>query len=98
MVSIDSETVEVLRVHQRQQAEERQAAGSAWTDNDGLVFTTEWGEPLYPDTVTALMTKLISTYNKSVGVDHQNIRHSRATALLRPYRTLLLSRSRDLSN
>jgi len=32
----------------------------------GLVFTARWGEPLYPDTVSALMGKLISEYNKSV--------------------------------
>jgi hypothetical protein len=31
--------VTVLREHHRQQAEERQAAGSAWTAS-GLVFTT----------------------------------------------------------
>jgi integrase len=66
VVSIDKETVVILREHHRQQAEERMAAGSAWTDSDGLVFTTRWGEPLYPDTVTALMSKLISGYNKKV--------------------------------
>jgi hypothetical protein len=32
----------------------------------GLVFVSRWGEPLYPDTVTALMTKLINQHNKSV--------------------------------
>jgi integrase len=39
--------------------------GSAWTDTGGLVFATRWGEPLYPDTVTALMTKLINRHNRS---------------------------------
>ena len=28
------------------------------------VFTSRWGESLYPDTVTALMGKLIREYNK----------------------------------
>ena len=32
----------------------------------GLVFVSRWGEPLYPDTVTALMTKLINRHNKPV--------------------------------
>ena len=41
------------------------AAGPARADAGGLVFVTRWGEPLYPDTVTALMTKLINRYNKS---------------------------------
>jgi integrase len=57
--------VAVLREHRRQQTEERLAAGSAWNDSGGLVFTSRWGEPLYPDFVTALMTKLINQHNKS---------------------------------
>jgi integrase len=65
-ISIDSETVTVLREHHRQQVEERQAVGSAWNDSGGLIFTSRWGEPLYPDTVSALMRKLIRQYNKSV--------------------------------
>ncbi len=65
VVSIDHETVAILRDHRRQQAEERLAAGSAWTDSGGLVFVGKWGEPLYPDTVTALMAKLINEHNKS---------------------------------
>jgi len=63
---MDSDTVAALREHHRRQAEERQSAGTAWNDSGGLVFTTKWGEPLYPDTVSALMGKLISEYNKSV--------------------------------
>jgi integrase len=43
VISIDSETVTVLREHRRRQAEERLAAGSAWTGNGGLVFATRWG-------------------------------------------------------
>jgi integrase len=38
-VSLDSETIAILREHHRQQAVERLAAGSAWNDNGGLVFT-----------------------------------------------------------
>src|SRR5437763_1664798 len=64
-ISLDRDTVSILREHRRQQAEERLAAGSAWTDTGGLVFVTKWGEPLYPDTVTALMTKLINRHNRS---------------------------------
>jgi integrase-like protein len=80
----------VLREHRRQQAEERHAAGSAWADNGGLVFTSRWGEPLYPDTVSALMGKLISQHNKSAtspaaALPHarlHNLRHLHATTLL----------------
>jgi integrase len=65
VVSIDRETVAALREHHRRQSEERLAAGTAWTDSGGLVFVSKWGEPLYPDTVTALLTKLINSHNKA---------------------------------
>jgi integrase len=61
----------------RLQAEERLAAGSAWTDSGGLVFVTKWGEPLYPDTVTALMTKLINRHNRSATQPTQLLPHTR---------------------
>jgi integrase len=90
VVSLDSETVAILREHQRQQEEERLSAHSAWTDSGGLVFTNRWGEPLYPDTVSALMSKLISNYNEAVTSPTQalprarlhDLRHLHATTLL----------------
>ena len=48
VVSIDAETADVLRQHKRQQAEEREAAGTAWNDSGGLVFTTRWGNRSIP--------------------------------------------------
>ena len=44
-VSLDRDTVAILREHHRQQAEERLAAGSAWTETGGLVFVTKWENP-----------------------------------------------------
>jgi integrase len=89
-VSIDSDTVTVLREHHRLPSEERLAAGSAWNESDGLVFTTRWGEPLYPDSVSALMGKLITAYNKSATPPIRplsrarlhDLRHLHATTLL----------------
>jgi integrase len=90
IVSIDQETVTVLREHRCRQAEDRQAAGSAWADEDGLVFATKWGEPLYPDTVTALMNKLIVAYNKSVTAPEQALPHARLHDLRHLHATTLL--------
>jgi integrase len=59
------------------QAEERLAAGAAWTDTGGLVFVSKWGEPLYPDTVTALMTKLINRHNKPTTPPAEQLPHAR---------------------
>jgi integrase len=79
-----------LREHHRRQAEERLAARSAWTDADGLVFTTKWGEPLYPDTVTALMTKLINSHNRTVVAPGQAMPHARLHDLRHLHATTLL--------
>lgn len=65
VVSIDDETVAVLRQHKADQAADQLKAGDAWRGaKDGYVFTTGWGEPIYPDTVTSLMTKLIRAHNE----------------------------------
>ena len=89
-ISLDRDTVTVLREHRRQQAEERLAAGSAWTETGGLVFVTRWGEPLYPDTVTALMTKLINEHNKSVTPPARPLPHARLHDLRHLHATTLL--------
>ena len=89
-VSLDRDTVAVLKDHRHQQAEERLAAGSAWTDTVGLVFVTKWGEPLYPDTVTALMTKLINRHNKSATPPTKPLPHARLHDLRHLHATTLL--------
>ena len=90
VVSLDSETVAILREHHRKQAEERLSAGTAWTDSGGLVFISRWGEPLYPDTVSALMTKLINNYNKAVTSPAQALPHARLHDLRHLHATTLL--------
>ncbi len=89
VVTIDSETVAVLREHERLQAAEHDGLGDAWSGTSGgNVFTTGWGDPLYPDTVTALMTKIIKVHNERPGTDPlpharlRDLRHIHATTLL----------------
>ena len=89
-ISLDRDTVAVLREHRRQQAEERLAAGSTWTDSGGLVFVSRWGEPLYPDTVTALMTKLTNRHNRSVTPPSRPLPHARLHDLRHLHATTLL--------
>ena len=65
VVSIDDETVAVLRQRKADQAAEQLRVGDSWRGTkDGYVFTTGWGEPIYPDTVTSLMSKLIRAHNE----------------------------------
>lgn len=90
VVSIDSETTDVLREHRRQQAEEQTTAGTAWSDHGDLVFTSRWGEPLYPDTVTALMNKLISEHNETAVSPEEILPHARLHDLRHLHATTLL--------
>ncbi|HEV7173237.1 tyrosine-type recombinase/integrase, partial [Pedococcus sp.] len=51
-VNIDAGTVDVLKDHRSRQEADQELAGPEWHAN-GLVFTTQMGDPLYPDTVTS---------------------------------------------
>ncbi|WP_067071594.1 tyrosine-type recombinase/integrase [Carbonactinospora thermoautotrophica] len=50
-VSLDAETVELLKAHRKRQHAERFAMGEAYQDND-LIFRREDGTPYPPDYVT----------------------------------------------
>jgi integrase len=83
VVSIDDETVAVLRQRKADQATEQLKAGDSWRGTkDGYVFTTGWGEPIYPDTVTSLMTKLIRADKQPPHARLHDLRHLHATTLL----------------
>ncbi len=81
VIAVDAETVAILRDHRKAQAAERLKAGPLWTGPGDLVFATETGEPLYPDTVTALMAKLVGRAVLSHARLH-DLRHLHATTLL----------------
>jgi integrase len=92
VVSIDASTVQTLKAHRQSQNADRLAAGEEWKgadnkDNDH-VFTTAWGEPIHPDTVSSLMATLIARYNKTAPAIAlsparlHDLRHIHATTLL----------------
>ncbi len=57
ILSIDDETVSVLRQHKADQARDQLHAGRLLARRQGrLRVTIGWGEPIYPDTVTSPMT------------------------------------------
>ena len=63
VVSIDTGTVRVLRDHRKRQDAERVRTGPHSTGADVHVFTTARGEPIGPDTASAIMTALINAHN-----------------------------------
>jgi integrase len=79
-LSLDSETVAVLRSHRRRQLEERLNAGEAWHDND-LVFCNEDGTALHP----SRFTRRFVTACERAGVPRirlHDLRHTWATLAL----------------
>ena len=93
VVSLDVGTVAVMREHRRRQLAERMRAGPVWVSSE-LVFTTETGQALYPDTLTALMRRLIRDHNEPA-VPGRGRGHPR-TPLPRPAEPLPAARLHDL--
>lgn len=89
VVSLDPGTVDVLKAHRKRQLADKLKAGEFWKGaEDGHVFTTGWGEPVHPDTVSSLMATLIKEHNAADGVTPlpharlHDLRHVHATTLL----------------
>ena len=79
-ISLDAETVELLREHQGQQILYKVDLGEAYRDN-GLVFPGPLGEPLDPSVLTRNFEKLARKAGLS-GIRLHDLRHFHATLLL----------------
>jgi integrase len=80
-ISIDPNTMEIIRDHRKRQFEERLLAGGLWNET-GYIFVTELGRPIDYGTPTQLFTKV----RKRLGLPDQrfhDLRHFHATQLLR---------------
>ena len=92
VVSMDAGTMDALKAQRRRQMDEQAVVGEAWTDT-GHVFTTGLGEPIYPDTVSQLMPKLIARYNSPADPDarpSKPLPHARLHDLRHVHATMLL--------
>jgi len=80
LVVVHPKTTDALRIHRKQQLEERIGAGPDWEDGN-YVFTTEVGHYLFPDRVT-------KQFGKHVGaaglprIRLHDLRHTVATLAL----------------
>jgi integrase len=93
VIAIDDGTVAILRQHRADQAAEQALAGDYWRGtSNGYVFATGWGEPIYPDTASSLMTKLIRAHNqpKSGSRPKDQLPHARLHDLRHIHATTLL--------
>lgn len=80
-LSIGASVVEVLRLERDDQAERRRAAGRAWRDEWGLVFTDELGAPINPMRVTIEFRRLVREIDVPV-IRLHDLRHTHASLLL----------------
>lgn len=79
-IALPTECISSLKIHQEQQQEERQEAGTGWTDN-GFVFTTPKGSPLDPTNLTRRFRRLLHCAGLRT-IRFHDLRHSTATLLL----------------
>ncbi|WP_324793731.1 tyrosine-type recombinase/integrase [Streptomyces cyaneofuscatus] len=79
-IALPTECINSLKIHRERQQEERQAAGTDWTDN-GLVFTTPKGRPLDPTNLTRRFRRLLHKAGLRT-IRFHDLRHSTATLLL----------------
>jgi integrase len=80
-LALDPAVVVLLRARKKRQAADRLAAGEAWEDKLGLIFTTPYGQPLDRGS----MSKLHRDAQKLAGVRHvrfHDLRHGAATLML----------------
>ena len=70
-----------MREHRKRQVAEQLAAGQLWRGGRDGVFAAADGTPLYPDSVTALMRKLVNEASLPRTRLH-DLRHLHATTLL----------------
>lgn len=79
-VTIDAETVTLLRRWRKRQTEEHLLAGEAWQDT-GLVFTDEIGRGLHPNTLNYQFAKALKSSRLRHTTPH-GLRHLHATLLI----------------
>ncbi|GMU79339.1 MAG: hypothetical protein AMXMBFR46_21310 [Acidimicrobiia bacterium] len=79
-LSLDPETVAVLRSHKVRQAEEQLAAGELWT-GENVLFCDELGRPLHPDRFTKTFARAVAGAGVPT-IRLHDLRHTWATLAL----------------
>ncbi|HLM92248.1 MAG TPA: site-specific integrase [Gaiellaceae bacterium] len=80
-VALDGETTAALREHRNRQIEERLAAGEAWANEAGLVFTDALGRPLHPQGFSEVFERYVAAAGLR-RIPLHGLRHTHATLAL----------------
>jgi integrase len=73
--------VEALRVHRLRQAAERLAAGPGWRNASNLIFTTDDGRPLHPNTIGWVLKDAIAKAGVAAFFPFHSLRRFAATVV-----------------
>lgn len=79
-VSIPSSVILFLKKHKKKQVEDKLALGNLWHEN-GKVFTTFDGNPMFPDTISTWFPKFLKR-NNLPHLSFHGLRHTSATLLI----------------
>ena len=71
----------LLQEYKQWQDAQREKLGDAWEDEDGRVFTTDSGAPLFPDSISQWFTKFIKR-NGLPKVTVHSLRHTYASLMI----------------
>lgn len=78
---ISTAAVMILLEYQRWQDAQREKLGDAWKDQDGRVFTSDTGAPLFPDSVTQWFTAFVARSGLPKVTVH-SLRHTYASLMI----------------
>jgi integrase len=77
-IPVPATLVPVLEAHRRHQTEFKRQFGDQYQDHD-LIFAHEDGRPLWPNTVSASVSRLMRTLGLPKGANLHSLRHTHAS-------------------
>lgn len=78
---LSTAAIMMLLEYKQWQDRQRDALGDAWEDQDGRVFTTDTGAPIFPDSVTQWFSKFIDRSGMPKVTVH-SLRHTYASLMI----------------
>lgn len=80
VIQVPKEMTDLLKLYQKEQNITRLSMGDRWTDSD-KIFTTQYGAPMHPDTLSDWFKKFIRK-NNLPDIHLHSLRHTNATLLI----------------
>ena len=80
IIKVPQDMTALLKEYKKEQAENRLMLGDKWQES-GKVFTTAYGAPIHPDTITSWFHKFIKK-NSLPKIHIHSLRHTNATLLI----------------